>query len=430
MECGGYIDVEARVAGTEYVLKVDPAQQLAVACIQRDSEMVQRLLSGTDVNQPVPVTQIIADFDPPHVEDEVSLVWLAFVSGNYPAVRSLLEAGALPTEIIELVKKVLASAEPTDVEIAQELGKAFEGCGECRWKVTMEELLDGCTPDMLETIKGMGFAPQDTAFSVHPTKSIDAIMLATAAKLVPDVDWTSTAPFDEGSDFCPADAAVLNCIACSGDVATALEERQKAATGNLWVGHCFEAALLRPDDGPFGAVVASAAFGSWAFDGDVPRDLLRLDGTQYESRVHYLLDKWRKMSPTRQHLLAAAVAEGKTKHTGKPSDSMLRDVLGEAAEMFKQASQTVDSSGGGDTLDERFERAVVQARGTKAGDDDKLVLYGLYKQAKEGDCNQPKPGMLDFVGKAKHSAWMKHKGKSAEQAKEEYVAHVERLTGQ
>jgi len=35
----------------------------------------------------------------------------------------------------------------------------------------------------------------------------------------------------------------------------------------------------------------------------------------------------------------------------------------------------------------------------------KLRLYGLYKAATEGRCSTPKPGMLDFKGRAKWDAW-------------------------
>ena len=36
--------------------------------------------------------------------------------------------------------------------------------------------------------------------------------------------------------------------------------------------------------------------------------------------------------------------------------------------------------------------------------DQLLQLYGLYKQATEGDVHGPKPGMLDLKGKAKYQA--------------------------
>lgn len=32
---------------------------------------------------------------------------------------------------------------------------------------------------------------------------------------------------------------------------------------------------------------------------------------------------------------------------------------------------------------------------------DQLAFYGLFKQANEGDNTKPKPGMMDFTGKAK-----------------------------
>ena len=57
-------------------------------------------------------------------------------------------------------------------------------------------------------------------------------------------------------------------------------------------------------------------------------------------------------------------------------------------------------------------------------DEKKLKLYGLFKQAKFGDNNTEKPGMLDFRGKAKWEAWNAVKGKDKEVAKKEYVEFV------
>ncbi|GAA5988745.1 hypothetical protein JCM10908_006153 [Rhodotorula pacifica] len=55
--------------------------------------------------------------------------------------------------------------------------------------------------------------------------------------------------------------------------------------------------------------------------------------------------------------------------------------------------------------------------------DDKLLFYGLFKQATVGDNNTPKPGMMDFTGKYKWAAWDKQKGVSADEAKSKYVEH-------
>lgn len=59
----------------------------------------------------------------------------------------------------------------------------------------------------------------------------------------------------------------------------------------------------------------------------------------------------------------------------------------------------------------------------------KLRLYGLYKQATEGDVSGPKPGFFDFVGNAKYEAWEKVRGTPREEAMKQYVALVAKLTG-
>lgn len=48
-------------------------------------------------------------------------------------------------------------------------------------------------------------------------------------------------------------------------------------------------------------------------------------------------------------------------------------------------------------------------------------------EATIGDNNTSRPGMMDFKGKAKWDAWDKNKGKSQEDARQEYVAFVQEL---
>ena len=60
--------------------------------------------------------------------------------------------------------------------------------------------------------------------------------------------------------------------------------------------------------------------------------------------------------------------------------------------------------------------------------DEKLQIYGLYKQATVGDIKTPAPGFFDFAGSAKWRAWSLVKGKFQEQAKVEYVDLVMSLT--
>ena len=54
----------------------------------------------------------------------------------------------------------------------------------------------------------------------------------------------------------------------------------------------------------------------------------------------------------------------------------------------------------------------------------KLTLYGLYKQATVGDCNKPKPGMFDMVGKAKWDSWNNLKGMQKEGAMKNYISRA------
>lgn len=63
------------------------------------------------------------------------------------------------------------------------------------------------------------------------------------------------------------------------------------------------------------------------------------------------------------------------------------------------------------------------------GNDIKLKLYALYKQAKDGDVHGEKPGFFDFVGTAKYEAWSQLKGLSREEAMQQYIAAVKKLTG-
>ncbi len=53
--------------------------------------------------------------------------------------------------------------------------------------------------------------------------------------------------------------------------------------------------------------------------------------------------------------------------------------------------------------------------------DDLLKLYSLYKQAENGDNTTTEPSFYQLEAKAKWKAWNTQKGKSQDQAKQEYV---------
>lgn len=55
----------------------------------------------------------------------------------------------------------------------------------------------------------------------------------------------------------------------------------------------------------------------------------------------------------------------------------------------------------------------------------KLRLYGLYRQAMDGDCLGAAPGMFDPIGRLKHQAWSQHRGMARDEAMRLYVESVE-----
>jgi peroxisomal 3,2-trans-enoyl-CoA isomerase len=56
-----------------------------------------------------------------------------------------------------------------------------------------------------------------------------------------------------------------------------------------------------------------------------------------------------------------------------------------------------------------------------------LKLYALFKQASKGANTAPAPGGFDFVGQAKHAAWLALGAMSPDEAKTQYIATVKAL---
>ncbi|XP_048755262.1 enoyl-CoA delta isomerase 2-like [Ostrea edulis] len=81
--------------------------------------------------------------------------------------------------------------------------------------------------------------------------------------------------------------------------------------------------------------------------------------------------------------------------------------------------------------DSEFEKAKTQLNSLQddPGNDVKLKIYALFKQATVGKCNAKKPGMMDFVGKAKWDAWNGLGDISQDEAKQQYISLVEDLAG-
>ncbi|KAM8823531.1 enoyl-CoA delta isomerase 2 [Spinachia spinachia] len=72
--------------------------------------------------------------------------------------------------------------------------------------------------------------------------------------------------------------------------------------------------------------------------------------------------------------------------------------------------------------EEQFDqaRSRMSSLKTDPGNDVKLQIYALFKQATQGPCNTPKPGMLDFVNKVKWEAWRSLGSVPQDEARQKY----------
>ena len=82
-------------------------------------------------------------------------------------------------------------------------------------------------------------------------------------------------------------------------------------------------------------------------------------------------------------------------------------------------------------LEQRFDELVGKVRALPADGPAqpssalKLELYGLFRQARDGDAPKRGPGGFDFLGGLKHSAWLANRGMASHEAKRRYVEAIE-----
>jgi acyl-CoA-binding protein len=83
------------------------------------------------------------------------------------------------------------------------------------------------------------------------------------------------------------------------------------------------------------------------------------------------------------------------------------------------------------SLQEQFEKTVAESKTMSERPDNMTLLkmYGLYKQGSNGDAQGERPGMTDFVGRAKWDAWNALKGLPQEQAQQQYIDLIAELKG-
>ncbi len=80
-------------------------------------------------------------------------------------------------------------------------------------------------------------------------------------------------------------------------------------------------------------------------------------------------------------------------------------------------------------MEQEFEKAVKKSRELtrRPSNEELLRLYALFKQTTEGDNAEERPGGFDFKAIAKHDAWLEMKGKTKQEAMEEYISLVRGL---
>ena len=83
------------------------------------------------------------------------------------------------------------------------------------------------------------------------------------------------------------------------------------------------------------------------------------------------------------------------------------------------------------SLQEQFQQAQADSKNLPERPDNMTLLkiYALFKQGSSGDATGERPGMTDFVARAKFDAWDALKGTSQEDAMQQYIDLIEELKG-
>ena len=83
------------------------------------------------------------------------------------------------------------------------------------------------------------------------------------------------------------------------------------------------------------------------------------------------------------------------------------------------------------SLQEQFAQAQAESKNLPERPDNMTLLkmYALYKQGSSGDASGERPGMTDFVNRAKFDAWAALNGTSQDEAMQQYIDLIEELKG-
>lgn len=81
------------------------------------------------------------------------------------------------------------------------------------------------------------------------------------------------------------------------------------------------------------------------------------------------------------------------------------------------------------TLAEQFALALANSKKLTERPDNMMLLkmYGLYKQASNGDAAGERPGFTDLIARAKWDAWHNYVGMPVETAQRQFISLVNEL---
>merc|ERR1712183_124022 len=91
----------------------------------------------------------------------------------------------------------------------------------------------------------------------------------------------------------------------------------------------------------------------------------------------------------------------------------------------KQKHRKRSNMGLKEEFEEHAEKAKTLPENTT--NENKLILYGLYKQATVGPVNTSRPGIFNMRDRAKWDAWKAVEGKSKDEAMSDYITKVKQL---
>jgi diazepam-binding inhibitor (GABA receptor modulating acyl-CoA-binding protein) len=106
-----------------------------------------------------------------------------------------------------------------------------------------------------------------------------------------------------------------------------------------------------------------------------------------------------------------------------------RFLYGEALHLLYDGASQPNNEEKKMSLQEQFDQAVLDSKNLPERPDNMTLLkiYALYKQGSSGDASGERPGMTDFVNRAKFDAWAALQGTSQDEARQQYIDLIEDL---